>query len=331
MHFFGGYPHTRLRRLRQKHWIRNLVQETSLSADDFIMPVFVCPPDHPRDIEGLPGIKRQSLQELPFYVEEIFKLGIPAIMLFPIVDRQLKSATCEESFNPDNLLCQAVHLIKRTIPQLGVITDVALDPYTLHGHDGILINDDIANDPTLEVLCKQALCLAQAGADAVAPSDMMDGRIQAIRKELDAHNYQQTMIFSYSVKFASSFYGPFRNAVKAMPLKGLADKKTYQISPCNASQSLREVAQDIEEGADIIIIKPGLPYLDILQKCKELYAVPFLSYHVSGEYAMLKAATLNRWINEKEAFLETLIAFKRAGASGIITYAAMEAAQWIIE
>lgn len=329
MNFIGSYPSTRLRRLRQSNWILDMVREHDLTVRDLILPVFVCLPDMPRTIESLPGIKRYSLDELPEYIERVSCLGILAIALFPVVPTSLKTLDAQEAINPDNLMCQAIRLIKKTAPHMGIIADVALDPYTPHGHDGLLRDGQIVNDETIDVLCQQAHVLAMAGVDVVAPSDMMDGRIGRIRSTLDAKGYTQTLIMSYSVKYASAFYGPFRQAVDAKPLSGLSDKRSYQIDPLNTQQALREVAQDVEEGADMVIIKPGLPYLDIIHQTSQRFPVPVFAYQVSGEYAMLKAAAQNGWLDERRAILESLMAFKRAGARGILTYGAMEAAQWL--
>jgi porphobilinogen synthase len=323
------YPQTRLRRLRQHDWIRNLVAETSLHPSDLIFPMFVRESHLPETLKTLPCIKRYALEDLSKALDQVCERGIPAVALFPYLDPDRKNPQATEAINPDNLICKAVRLIKKAYPHIGVMTDVALDPYTSHGHDGLLIHNTIHNDQTLEVLAEQALILAQSGADIVAPSDMMDGRIGAIRQALDRHDYTQTLILSYAIKYASSFYGPFREAVGAPSLQGLADKKTYQMDPRNARESLREVQLDIQEGADMILVKPGLPYLDILYQVHSHFSLPVLAYQVSGELAALYWAGREGGLSYKHALMESLVSMKRAGACAILSYGALEAAEWL--
>ena len=327
---FGSFPATRLRRNRISPWIRELIAETSLSTSDLIMPFFVIAGKNKKEaIKSLPGNYRFSIDLLVKEIEKARKLGIPAIMLFPAIEQKLKDKNGKEALNPKNLICQAVAAIKKAVPNIGVICDVALDPYTNHGHDGILSDDSthVLNDETIQILCEQALVQAKAGCDIVAPSDMMDGRIGAIRKYLDENDFKNVGIISYAAKYASSFYGPFRHAVGSAKNLNIGDKKNYQMDFRNAEEAVREVALDIAEGADIVIVKPGLPYLDIVAKIKQNFSVPIFSYQVSGEYAMLKLAAENNLLNFEAALYETLIAFKRAGASAIITYGAMEIAK----
>ncbi len=327
---FGSFPVTRLRRNRISPWIRELVAEASLSTGDLIMPFFVISGKNKKEeIQSLPGNYRFSIDLLVKEVKKARELGIPAIMLFPVTDQKLKDKNGKEALNPKNLICQAVAAIKKAVPDIGVICDVALDPYTSHGHDGILSSDfsQVLNDETVEILCKQALIQAQAGCDMVAPSDMMDGRIGKIRKYLDENGFENVGIISYAAKYASNFYGPFRHAVGSAKNLNLGNKKNYQMDFRNAEEAIREVALDIAEGADIVIIKPGLPYLDIVTKIKQNFGVPIFSYQVSGEYTMLKLAAENNLLNFEAALYETLIAFKRAGSSAIITYGAMEIAK----
>ena len=327
---FGSFPATRLRRNRISPWIRELIAETSLSASDLIMPFFVIAGKNKKEaIKSLPGNYRFSIDLLVKEIEKARKLGIPAIMLFPAIEQKLKDKNGKEALNPKNLICQAVAAIKKAVPNIGVICDVALDPYTNHGHDGILSDDSthVLNDETIQILCEQALVQAKAGCDMVAPSDMMDGRIGAIRKYLDENDFKNVGIISYAAKYASGFYGPFRHAVGSAKNLNVGDKKNYQMDFRNFDEAIREVALDINEGADIVIVKPGLPYLDIVAKIKQNFSVPIFSYQVSGEYAMLKLAAENNLLNFEAALYETLIAFKRAGASAIITYGAMEIAK----
>ena len=323
-----AYPATRLRRLRQADWSRRLTQETMLTVDDLIWPLFVVDGDGTsQPIEAMPGIERLPLRQVLLACEEASRLGIPVISLFPYTDNELRSEDGAEAVNPENLICRTVRAIKSEFPDLGVMCDVALDPYTSHGHDGLLdASGRIVNDATVERLAAQSLNLAQAGCDIVAPSDMMDGRVGAIRQTLEKNQFHNTLIMSYAVKYASSLYGPFREAVGSESrLKG--DKKTYQMNPANTDEALREAALDVQEGADMLLVKPGLPYLDIVSRIKQTFQMPTFSYQVSGEYAMIKAAAQNQWIEEDDAILECLSAFKRAGCDGILTYFAPVAAK----
>ena len=326
-HCHGTFPRVRLRRNRACDWNRRLIAEHRVTVDDLIWPVFVVEGSGQRqEIASMPGVARLSVDLLLEAVNEARMLGIPAVALFPVVSRELKSENAEAAVDPDNLVCRAVRALKAAVPDIGVICDVALDPYTSHGHDGLLRNGTIVNDETVVTLVNQALTLAQAGADVVAPSDMMDGRIGAIRDSLDHGNYQNVRICAYAAKYASAFYGPFRDALDNRGLlKG--DKRTYQMDPANGAEALREVALDLDEGADSIIVKPGLPYLDIIRRVKDSFSAPVFGYHVSGEYAMLKAAVANGWLDNDRALMETLLAFKRAGADAVLTYAAIEAAR----
>ncbi len=323
----------RSRRLRKQKFNRSLVRENSLSASDLIYPLFVIEGENKREaIESMPGIERVSVDQLLVEAKEIIDLKIQAIALFPVISSDKKTEEAGESYNPDGLVQRAVRALKRSFPELAVITDVALDPFTSHGQDGLIDSDGyVLNDETVDVLIKQSLSHAEAGADIVAPSDMMDGRIGAIRNALEESGYIHTNILSYSAKYASSFYGPFREAVGSSGNLGKSDKKTYQMDPGNSNEALREVELDIDEGADMVMIKPGLPYLDIVSNVKQTFGVPTFAYHVSGEYAMLKAASQNNWIEEKSTVLETLLCFKRAGADAILTYYAKDAAKWINE
>jgi porphobilinogen synthase len=322
-----AFPRTRMRRLRRFPWSRRLVAETALRPADLIQPLFVIEGERRREpVPSMPGIERLSVDLLLGAVERALELGVPAVALFPCTPAARKSDGGEEAWNEDNLICRAIRAIKRRLPEIGVITDVALDPYTTHGHDGLLVEDEIANDRTLEALCRQALVQARAGADVIAPSDMMDGRVGAIRTALDAAGLERTMILAYSAKYASAFYGPFRDAVGSAGSLGKADKKTYQMDPANAQEALREVALDIAEGADMVMVKPGLPYLDVIRRVKDEFRLPTLAYQVSGEYAMLKAAAQAGWLDGDLAMLESLTALKRAGADAILTYAALELA-----
>ena len=323
----------RPRRMRKHANTRKLMRENSLSCDDLIYPIFITEGNSVREkIESMPGIERLSIDELLKELKELTKLKIPAIALFPVVPLEKKSLDAREAFNPDGLAQKAVKEVKSKYPDMIVITDVALDPFTTHGQDGIIDSSGyVLNDETVEVLCKQALSHAKAGADIVAPSDMMDGRIGSIREELENNGYIHTKILAYSAKYASSYYGPFRDAVGSASNLGTSSKDSYQMDPGNSDEAIREVSLDIEEGADMVMIKPGLPYLDIVYRVKETFGMPTFAYHVSGEYAQLKAASKNGWINEKPVVLETLLSFKRAGADGILTYYAKEAAKWILE
>ena len=327
----GAFPGTRMRRMRRDDFSRRLMRESVLTANDFIYPVFVLEGSGKVEaVKSMPGVERQSLDVLLKTAERAVKLGIPALALFPVIDAPLKSLGAEEAYNPEGLVPRVVQALKREFPELGVITDVALDPYTSHGQDG-LIDDTgyVLNDETLAVLVKQALCHAQAGADVVAPSDMMDGRIGCIRQALEGAGQIYTRILAYSAKYASSFYGPFRDAVGSAGNLGKGNKYTYQMDPANSDEALREVALDLEEGADMVMVKPGMPYLDIVRRVKDEFGVPTYAYQVSGEYAMLKAAAQNGWLNEEAVVLESLLAFKRAGADGILTYFALDAAEYL--
>ena len=312
----------RLRRMRKHEFNRSLIRENSLSASDLIYPLFIIEGENKRvKIDSMPGIERLSIDQLLVEAKEIVNLKIQAIALFPVISSEKKSLEAEESYNSDGLIQRAVRELKRNFPKLAVITDVALDPYTIHGMDGITDSKEyVLNDETVEILIKQAISHAQAGADIVAPSDMMDGRIGAIRNALEEAGFIHTNILAYSAKYASAFYGPFRDAVGSASNLGKADKKTFQMDPSNSNEAIREVELDIAEGADIVMIKPGLPYLDIVSNVKQTFGVPTFAYHVSGEYAMLKAASQNKWIDEKQTVLETLLCFKRAGADAILTY-----------
>ncbi len=327
----GAFPGSRMRRMRRDDFSRRLMRESVLTADDFIYPVFVLEGlGRVEPVASMPGVERQSLDVLLKTAERAVKLGIPALALFPVIDTSLKSLSAEEAYNPAGLVPRVVKALKQEFPNLGVITDVALDPYTSHGQDG-LIDDTgyVLNDETLEVLARQALCHAEAGTDVVAPSDMMDGRIGRIRAELEAAGQIYTRILAYSAKYASSFYGPFRDAVGSAGNLGKGNKYTYQMDPANTDEALREVALDLEEGADMVMVKPGMPYLDIVRRVKDEFKVPTYAYQVSGEYAMLKAAAQNGWLDEKACVLESLLAFKRAGADGILTYFALDAAEYL--
>lgn len=320
--FYGKYPTSRLRRLRQSSWVRELVSETTLTTKDLIWPVFIREDNSAAEINGMPNVKRLTIPELKEAAKYAHQLGIPSMALFPVTPTSLRSPNGQEAINPGNLICRGIRAIKDLGLDIGVITDVALDPYTSHGHDGIIINGTVHNEVTIDILKQQAFVQAQAGADALAPSDMMDGRIGAIRQHLDENSLHDKIIISYAVKFASSFYGPFRNAVDVKSLHDLTDKKTYQMSFTNSDEAMREIAQDIEEGADIIIVKPGLPYLDIIHRAKEKFNIPIFAYQVSGEYSMLMAAAANGWLDGEKTIFESLVCLKRAGTSGIFTYAA---------
>ena len=321
------YPAARFRRARQTAAIRDLVRENSLSPADFIWPVFV------RDGEGveepvpsMPGVMRRSVDRIADAAREAHALGIPAICLFPYTDPSLKTEDCAEAWNPDNLSNRATRAIKDAVPEIAVMTDVALDPYNINGHDGFVVDGEIVNDATVEALVKQALSQAEAGADIIGPSDMMDGRIGALRQALEGAGHSNVMLLSYAAKYASGFYGPFRDAVGASgALKG--DKKSYQMDPANSDEALRLVERDLTEGADMVMVKPGLPYLDICRRVKDAFGAPTFAYQVSGEYAMVQAAAQNGWIDGKKVMLESLMAFKRAGCDGILTYFAPEAAR----
>ncbi|MEY4698677.1 MAG: Delta-aminolevulinic acid dehydratase [Pseudomonadota bacterium] len=319
----------RPRRLRRTDWSRRLVQENQLSSNDFIYPVFLLEgKNRQEEVKSMPGVSRVSLDLLLPIAEDCVKLGIPVMALFPVISSELKTADGKEAFNPNGLIPAAVKELKKHFPNLGIMTDIALDPYTSHGQDGIIDDDGyVINDITVDALVKQALTHAQAGVDMVAPSDMMDGRIGAIRDALEAHGFIHTQIMAYSAKYASAFYGPFRDAVGSAGNLGKGNKKTYQMDPANSDEAIREVALDIEEGADMVMVKPGMPYLDIVRRVKDELGYPTFAYQVSGEYAMIKAAALNGWIDGDAVMMESLLAFKRAGADGILTYFARDAAR----
>ena len=322
------FPTTRLRRVRSQDWIRRLVQETSLTVNDLIWTVVVTDKAESEPVPSMPGVTRLSLFDLESAAKRAETLGIPALAIFPNIDAEKKDAIGTEAHNDDGLVARAIQTIKSAAPNLGVICDVALDPFTDHGHDGIIEDGVILNDPTIERLIEQSLMQAAAGCDVIAPSDMMDGRIGAIRKALDAAGYHDVMILSYAAKYASAFYGPYRDAIgSATALQG--DKKTYQMNPANTDEALREVAIDIAEGADMVMVKPGMPYLDIVSRIKREYAMPTFAFQVSGEYAMIQAASANGWIDGERAMIESLLAFKRAGADGVLTYFAPKAAEWL--
>jgi len=334
---YAAYPMGRPRRLRRDTFTRNLVREHALSAHDFIYPVFVVDGQKQRQIvTSMPGVERLSLDLLLPVAEECVQLGIPVMALFPVVDQALKTPDGREAFNPDGLVPRVVQALKKEFPGLGIMTDVALDPFTSHGQDGLPSPDPkedgyIMNDETVEVLVKQALSHAAAGADIVAPSDMMDGRIGAVRQALEANHFVHTRIMAYSAKYASAFYGPFREAVGSAGNLGKSNKNVYQMDPGNSDEALREVALDIAEGADMVMVKPGMPYLDIVRRVKDAFKVPTFAYQVSGEYAMLKAAAQNGWLDHDAVMLESLLAFKRAGADGILTYFARDAAKLLLK
>ena len=321
------FPSSRFRRTRKNEKIRNLVSETSVSAHDFIWPIFICDGNNvEQDVPSMPGVKRRSVDRLVQAASEAFDLGIPAVCLFPYTDQSLKTEDCAEAWNPNNLSNKATRAIKKAIPELVVMSDVALDPYNINGHDGFVENGKILNDKTVEALVKQALSQAEAGIDVIGPSDMMDGRIGAIRSALETSGYTEVSIMSYSAKYSSSFYGPFRNAVGASgALTG--DKKTYQMDVANSDEALRLVARDLKEGADMVMIKPGMPYLDVCRRVKDVFGAPTFAYQVSGEYAMLSAAFQNGWLDRDKIIIETLLSFKRSGCDGILTYFAPEAAK----
>ena len=329
----GPFPFTRMRRMRRDEFSRRLMRENVLTANDLIYPMFVLEGKNQREgIPSMPGVERVSIDLLLKEAEELVKLGVPAVALFPVTPLEAKSLDAREAYNPEGLAQRAVRALKQNFPELGVITDVALDPFTTHGQDG-LIDDSgyVLNDETVEVLIKQAVSHAEAGADIVAPSDMMDGRIFGIREALETEGHRLTRILAYSAKYASSYYGPFRDAVGSAANLGGGNKYTYQMDPANGDEALREVALDLKEGADMVMIKPGMPYLDIVFRIKEAFGAPTFVYQVSGEYAMLKAASQNGWLDEKAVVMEALLSMKRAGADGILTYYAKTVAQWLKE
>lgn len=329
----GQYPDVRMRRMRCDDFSRRLMRESTLAVDDLIYPVFVLEGSRQREaVTSMPGVERLSIDLLVKEAETLVALGIPAIALFPVTPAEQKSDDAREAYNPEGLAQRAVRALKQAFPDLGIVTDVALDPFTSHGQDG-LIDDTgyVLNDETVEVLVKQALSHAEAGADVVAPSDMMDGRIGAVRRALEQQGHRNTRILAYAAKYASSFYGPFRDAVGSATNLGSGNKYSYQMDPANSDEALWEVSLDLEEGADMIMVKPGMPYLDIVRRVKEQFGAPTFVYQVSGEYAMLMAAAQNGWLDEKAVIMESLLAFKRAGADGILTYFAKRAAQWLAE
>ncbi|MCA8932462.1 MAG: porphobilinogen synthase [Rhodospirillaceae bacterium] len=325
--FPGRFPTTRLRRLRQAPWLRRLAAETALTVDQLIWPCFILPGEKAIEpVASMPGVVRYSVDLLVDQVREAADLGIPAVALFPATEADRRTPDGREATNPDNLMCRAIRAVKAAVPEIGIIGDVALDPYTTHGHDGLMDGDTILNDETLKVLVRQALVMAEAGLDVVAPSDMMDGRIGAIRTALDGAGHRGVVLLSYAAKYASAYYGPFRDAVgSGARLKG--DKRTYQMNPANSDEALREIELDLAEGADMVMVKPGLPYLDVIRRARETFGVPVLAYQVSGEYAALRAASDNGWLSYDAVMMETLSAFRRAGCSGILTYAAKDAAR----
>ena len=328
---YGKFPATRPRRMRHDAFSRRLMREHVLTTDDLIYPVFVLEGEGKTEaVTSMPGVQRQSLDGLLQTAEECLRLGIPALALFPVIEQAGKSLDASEAWNSEGLVPRTVRALKRHFPELGVITDVALDPYTTHGQDGLVDERGyVLNDETVAALVRQALCHADAGVDIVAPSDMMDGRIGAIREALETQGHIHTRIMAYSAKYASAFYGPFRDAVGSAANLGKGSKATYQMDPGNSDEALREVALDLAEGADMVMVKPGMPYLDIVRRVKQEFEVPTYAYHVSGEYAMLKAAAQNGWLDEKACVMEALLGFKRAGADGILTYYAMDAARWL--
>ncbi len=327
----GRFPATRMRRNRQDAWTRRLVAETRLSIDDLIWPIFVMAGEAATtDVASMPGVQRVTLDRIAAHVAPAVRLGVPALALFPVSAAESKDPDGTESANPENLICRAARLIKKEYPDLGLIGDVALDPYTTHGHDGVMRDGRIANDESVTVLARQAVNQAEAGFDVIAPSDMMDGRIGAIRAALDASGHEDMRLMSYAAKYASAFYGPFRDALGSGDVL-TGDKKTYQMDPANTDEALREIELDLLEGADMVMVKPGMPYLDVLRRVHERFAVPTFAYQVSGEYAMLAGAIERGWLDRKRTIMESLIAFKRAGASGVLTYFAVEAARLLAE
>ena len=323
----GKFPNTRLRRNRMKEFSRRLVAENKLSTDDLILPLFVCEGNNVEDpIQSMPGVSRYSIDKLLHKVEEAVRFSIPAIAIFPQIESSLKNAEGSLAFDENNLVCRSIKNIKKEFSGIGIICDVALDPFTDHGHDGLVVNDKIDNDKTLDILEKQALVQVNAGCDVIAPSDMMDGRVGRIRTILDSNDFQDKLILSYAAKYASGFYGPFRDAIGSGSKLGKDGKLTYQMDPSNSDEALREVAFDINEGADMVMVKPGMPYLDIITKIKSEFKIPTFAYQVSGEYSMIKESINKGWLNEK-VIMESLLSFKRAGANGILTYFALEIAK----
>lgn len=329
---FGQFPRVRMRRNRQEDWSRRLIAEQVLTVNDLIWPVFVKEGGAAREpVPSMPGVYRHTIPALVKAAEKAAKLGIPAMALFPVVPAKGKTPLAEEAWRKANLCNRAVAAIKKAVPEIGIICDVALDPYTDHGHDGLLKNGIILNDETIEILIKQALAQAEAGVDVVAPSDMMDGRIGRLRDALDSNGYERVKLLSYAAKYASGFYGPFRDAVGSKSSLGKGDKRTYQMDSANGDEALRECALDVAEGADMLMVKPGLPYLDIIWRVKEAFKMPTFAYQVSGEYAMIKAAAGNGWLDNDRVVMESLLCFKRAGADGILTYSAIEVAEKLVK
>ena len=327
----NGYPMTRMRRLRSCDFIRRMVSESDLTPADLIQPVFVCEGNNHREpVPSMPGIERLSVDLLVEKCRRLYDLGIPAIAIFPVVSKSKKTKWAEESFNPDGLSQKAIAAVRESVPEIGVMADVALDPFTIDGHDGISNeNGYVDNDVTIDVIVKQALSQAHAGVNIIAPSEMMDGRVGAIRQALESEGFHNVLILSYAVKYASAFYGPFRDAVGSASELGGRDKRTYQMDPANSDEALREVSLDLAEGADMVIVKPGLPYLDIVHRVKSQFGVPTFAYQVSGEYAMLMAAIQNGWLDERRVIIESLMAFKRAGGDGVLSYFSERVAEWI--
>ncbi len=325
--YLGRYPNTRLRRNRRDDWSRRLVSQTRLSIDDLIWPVFVHELDSPAPVPSMPGVERLSVAGLVEAAGEAAAIGISALAIFPVINLALKTDEAEEAYNPDNLICRAVRAVAKAVPDIGIVCDVALDPFTSHGQDGLVRDGYVVNDKSIEVLVKQSLAQAAAGCNVIAPSDMMDGRVRAIRAALDAAGHDNVRIMAYAAKYASGFYGPFRDAVGSSTSLGKGDKRTYQLDPANSDEALREVALDIAEGADMVMVKPGMPYLDIVHRVKEAFSLPTYAYQVSGEYAMLEGAGIQGWVDGERVMMESLVAFKRAGADGILTYFALRAAK----
>jgi porphobilinogen synthase len=327
-HATGRYPHTRLRRTRMQPWCRELVAEARLSASDLIWPVFIHDGKNKETpVVSMPGVSRLTIDLLVARAKEASALGIKAIALFPVIEAKLKSPLGDEALSPENLVCRAIRAVKDSVPDIGIIADVALDPYTSHGQDGIVEDGKILNDKTVEILCRQAVVQARAGCDIVAPSDMMDGRVAAIRTVLEAEGFHDTLILAYAAKYASGLYGPFRDAVDSAKFLGTGDKKSYQMNPANSDEAMREIALDISEGADMVMVKPGIAYLDIVYRAASQFPVPVFAYQVSGEYAMIKAADEKGWLDGDAVMMESLLAFKRAGARAIFTYAALDVAK----
>ncbi len=326
------YPGSRPRRQRSQDFARRLVAENTVTVDALIQPYFVIEGEGTQAVDAMPGVSRLAINHLVEQAAHAHEQGVQMIVLFPVTDDAEKSDDCASAWDPEGLAARAIRAVKAAVPTLGVMTDVALDPYSPHGHDGLMDESGyIINDETVDALVRQALCQADAGADVLGPSDMMDGRVGAIREALEAADHRNVMIMSYAAKYASSFYGPFKEAVGAAKAFGKSDKKSYQMDPANGDEALHEVAADLQEGADMVMVKPGLPYLDIVRRVKETFAVPTFAYHVSGEYAMLKAASSNGWIDERSCVMETLMSFRRAGCDGVLTYYATDVARWLRE